>query len=111
MFSVILVLGKWFPHHFVCLLSLEKRGARKRLSDKQAKDDAALQPAVTGTLRPSVVVDLCPPKVPLIQPKTEPEEQESKWTNPYNMLFTCFSFLKDTQMSNLIVCFFFSLCS
>lgn len=107
MFSVILVLGKWFPHHFVCLLSLEKRGTRKRLSDKQAKDDAAQQPEVTGTTSPSEVVDLCPAKVPLIQPKTEPEEQESKWKNLYNMLFACFSFLHfDTQMSNLIVCFF-----
>ncbi|XP_022599187.1 lethal(3)malignant brain tumor-like protein 2 isoform X2 [Seriola dumerili] len=54
-----------------------KRSAKKRLSDEQAKDDAGQQLEVVGTTSPTEVVDLSlPPKVPLLQPKTEPEEQE-----------------------------------
>lgn len=54
----------------------KKKYARKRLlSQDQAKVDAA--PGVSGTARPPGLVGLhLPPKVPLIQPKTEPEEQE-----------------------------------
>lgn len=76
------------------LLSIEKKNAKKRLSDEQAKDDAGQQPEVTDNKSPPGVVDLSlPPKVPLI--KTEPEEQESKWTNSYYMLFT-FSHFRET---------------
>ncbi|XP_037611426.1 lethal(3)malignant brain tumor-like protein 2 isoform X2 [Sebastes umbrosus] len=48
---------------------LGKKTAKKRLSGDQAEDDAGQQPEVTGTDGP-------PPKVPLLQLKTEPEEQE-----------------------------------
>ncbi|XP_071318568.1 lethal(3)malignant brain tumor-like protein 2 isoform X5 [Trachinotus anak] len=54
-----------------------KKSAKKRLSDEQAKDDVGQQPEVIGTESPPGLLDLSlPPKVPLIQPKTEPEEQE-----------------------------------
>ncbi|XP_071318567.1 lethal(3)malignant brain tumor-like protein 2 isoform X4 [Trachinotus anak] len=56
---------------------LGKKSAKKRLSDEQAKDDVGQQPEVIGTESPPGLLDLSlPPKVPLIQPKTEPEEQE-----------------------------------
>ncbi|XP_034563528.1 lethal(3)malignant brain tumor-like protein 2 isoform X2 [Notolabrus celidotus] len=56
----------------------KRRNAKKRLSQEQPADDTAqehcVQPEATVTSSPS---ELClPPKVPLIQPKTEPEEQE-----------------------------------
>ncbi|XP_040885534.1 lethal(3)malignant brain tumor-like protein 2 [Toxotes jaculatrix] len=55
----------------------KKKNAKKRLSDEQTKDDAGNQPEVTGTKSPTEPVDpSLPPQVPLIQPKTEPEEQE-----------------------------------
>lgn len=69
------------PHHFnfhtssLLVASTERRYVRKRLSHCQAKGDAGQQPEVTDndgmdSLR-------LPPKVPHIEPKTEPEEQES----------------------------------
>lgn len=80
------------PH----LLSIGKKNAKKRLSQDQAKDDAGQQPEVTGTDSPPGLGGLSlPQKVPLIQPKTEPEEQESKWTNSYNMWFS-FSHFPET---------------
>ncbi|XP_035001144.2 lethal(3)malignant brain tumor-like protein 2 [Hippoglossus stenolepis] len=54
-----------------------KRYGRKRLSDEHAEDDVAQQAEVGGSKSPSGLLDLSlPPKMPLIQPKTEPEEQE-----------------------------------
>ncbi|XP_051273748.1 lethal(3)malignant brain tumor-like protein 2 isoform X2 [Dicentrarchus labrax] len=55
----------------------KKRGAKKRLSQDQAKDDAGQQPEVTDNdSPPRLEGPSLPPKVPLMQPKTEPEEQE-----------------------------------
>ncbi|XP_026171794.1 lethal(3)malignant brain tumor-like protein 2 isoform X2 [Mastacembelus armatus] len=55
----------------------KKRNAKKRLSEERAKGEAGHWPEVIDTGGPPEVVDLSlPPKVPLIQPKTEPEEQE-----------------------------------
>lgn len=53
----------------------KKKNAKKRLSQEQAKDDAGQQqPTVTSTDgSPSLCL---PPKMPLVQPKTEPEERE-----------------------------------
>ncbi|XP_078134807.1 lethal(3)malignant brain tumor-like protein 2 isoform X3 [Sander vitreus] len=54
-----------------------KKNAKKRLSQDQAKDDAGQQPEATGTNGPAGLEGLSlAPKVPLIQPKTEPEEHE-----------------------------------
>lgn len=58
------------------LPSTERRYGRKRFSQCQAKGDAGQHPEVTDndgmdSLR-------LPSKVPHIEPKTEPEEQESK---------------------------------
>ncbi|CAB1438122.1 unnamed protein product [Pleuronectes platessa] len=54
-----------------------KRYGRKRLSDEHAEDDAAQQPEVGGSKSPPGMLNLSlPPELPLIQPKTEPEEQE-----------------------------------
>lgn len=65
----------------------EKKSAKKRLSDEQAKDDADQEPRIISTDSPRGLVECSPPpKVPLIQPKTEPEEQES------NSQTTCFVF-------------------
>ena len=72
---------------------IEKKYAKKRLSDEQAKDDADQQPEVIGPKSPLGLVDLSlPPKVPLI--KTELEEQESKWTASHNMLFIFSHFMR-----------------
>ncbi|KAF0025171.1 hypothetical protein F2P81_022052 [Scophthalmus maximus] len=55
----------------------KKKCGRKRLSDEHANDDAVEQPEVTGTKSPSASLDLSfAPKIPLIQPKMEPEDQE-----------------------------------
>ncbi|KAI3365530.1 hypothetical protein L3Q82_010615, partial [Scortum barcoo] len=55
----------------------KKRNAKKRLSQEQGKDDAGQQPEVIGTDGPEEPEGLgLRPKVPLIQPKPEPEEQE-----------------------------------
>ncbi|KAM9336721.1 lethal(3)malignant brain tumor-like protein 2 [Symphorus nematophorus] len=55
----------------------KKKHGKKRLSQEQAKDDAGPQPEDVDTDGPPVPeVPSLPPKVPLIQPKTEPEEQE-----------------------------------
>ncbi|XP_041818353.1 lethal(3)malignant brain tumor-like protein 2 [Chelmon rostratus] len=55
----------------------KKRHAKKRLSQDQAKDDDGQQPEVNDTDGPTGLQDLSPPpKVPVIQPKPEPEEQE-----------------------------------
>lgn len=65
--------------HLLLLLTVEKRHAKKRLSQDQAKDDDGQQPEVNDTDGPTGLQDLSPPpKVPVIQPKPEPEEQESK---------------------------------
>ncbi|KAK2820871.1 hypothetical protein Q5P01_023830 [Channa striata] len=54
-----------------------KKYAKKRLSEEPPKDDAVHQADVTSTDDSQKLVDSSlPPKVPLIQPKTEPEEQE-----------------------------------
>ncbi|XP_054455088.1 lethal(3)malignant brain tumor-like protein 2 isoform X2 [Anoplopoma fimbria] len=54
-----------------------KKYAKKRLSQDQVKDDVGKQPEASGPDGPPVLEDhILPPKVPLIQPKTEPEEQE-----------------------------------
>ncbi|XP_019938458.2 lethal(3)malignant brain tumor-like protein 2 isoform X2 [Paralichthys olivaceus] len=54
-----------------------KKYGRKRLSDEHAEDDVAQQSEVSGHKSPSGLLDLSlPPRMPLIQPKTEPEEQE-----------------------------------
>ncbi|XP_026207597.1 lethal(3)malignant brain tumor-like protein 2 isoform X2 [Anabas testudineus] len=56
---------------------LEKKYAKRRLSDEQAQDDAVQQPQVISSDSPHGQVECSlPPKVPLIQPKSEPEEQE-----------------------------------
>lgn len=82
-------------YRIVHLLSIEKRNTKKRLSQEQDKDDAGQQPEVTETVVTPPVMEGpgLPLEVPLIQPKTEPEEQESKWTNSYKMMFTFSSFL------------------
>lgn len=69
--------------HLVVLPLTEKRYAKKRLSQEQAKDDAGQQPEAADTDGPPVLEESLsrPPKVPLIEPKSEPEEQESKWKN------------------------------
>ncbi|XP_031699545.1 lethal(3)malignant brain tumor-like protein 2 isoform X1 [Anarrhichthys ocellatus] len=55
----------------------KKKYAKKRLSQDQGKDDVGQQPEVSGTDGPPVLEDhILPPKEPVIQPKTEPEEQE-----------------------------------
>ena len=72
--------------HLHIFLTKGKRYGRKRLSDEHAEDDDddAQQSEVGGSKSPSELLDLSlPPKMPLIQPKTEPEEQESKWTNSW----------------------------
>ncbi|XP_070782838.1 lethal(3)malignant brain tumor-like protein 2 [Enoplosus armatus] len=51
----------------------KKRNVKKRLSQDQAKDDADQQPEDSP---PGQEGGNLPPKMPLIQPKTEPEEQE-----------------------------------
>lgn len=80
---------------------LGKKNAKKRLSQDQAKDDAGQQPEATGTNGPPGLEGLSlAPKGPLIQPKTEPEEHESKWTNLYNTLFTYLTFYD----ASLVIC-------
>ncbi|KAE8284489.1 Lethal(3)malignant brain tumor-like protein 2 [Larimichthys crocea] len=55
----------------------KKRGAKKRLSQEHGEVDAGQQPEVINKDGPPVTEGPSqPPKVPLIQPKTEPEEQE-----------------------------------
>ncbi|XP_034414966.1 lethal(3)malignant brain tumor-like protein 2 isoform X2 [Cyclopterus lumpus] len=54
-----------------------KKNAKKRLSQHQVKDDVGQQSEASSTAGPPVLEDHNrPPKVSLIQPKTEPEEQE-----------------------------------
>lgn len=70
------------------MVLIEKRYQRKRLSEEQAKDDAGQQPGlVAGGLTGKADLSLSL-KSPLIQPKTEPEEQDSKLTSNT----TCFFF-------------------
>ncbi|XP_038591685.1 lethal(3)malignant brain tumor-like protein 2 isoform X2 [Micropterus salmoides] len=60
-----------------CIGKRKKRNAKKRLSQDQAKDDTGQEPEVLGADGPSGMEGLrLPPKMPLIQPKTEPEEHE-----------------------------------
>ncbi|XP_029383275.1 lethal(3)malignant brain tumor-like protein 2 isoform X2 [Echeneis naucrates] len=55
---------------------LGKKSAKKRLSNELVKDDMDQQPEVTDN-NPTGLLDLSlPPKEPIIQPKTEPEEHE-----------------------------------
>ncbi|KAG8009002.1 Lethal(3)malignant brain tumor-like protein 2 [Nibea albiflora] len=55
----------------------KKKGARKRLSQDHGEDDAGQQPEVINKDGPPAMEGPSQsPKVPLIQPKTEPEEQE-----------------------------------
>ncbi|XP_044034921.1 lethal(3)malignant brain tumor-like protein 2 isoform X2 [Siniperca chuatsi] len=55
----------------------KKRNAKKRLSQDQAKDDTGQKPEVVDTDVPPGLEGLSlPPKMPLILPKTEQEEQE-----------------------------------
>ncbi|XP_042363724.1 lethal(3)malignant brain tumor-like protein 2 isoform X2 [Plectropomus leopardus] len=65
--------------HFIYGKKRKKHNAKKRLSQEQAKDDAGQQqqPWVASTDSPQKQKDLSfPSKVSLVQPKTEPEEQE-----------------------------------
>uniref|UniRef100_UPI0037E8A542 lethal(3)malignant brain tumor-like protein 2 n=1 Tax=Semicossyphus pulcher TaxID=241346 RepID=UPI0037E8A542 len=55
----------------------KKRNSKKRLSQEHAEEDPAQQPDAAATESLPEPEDLSlPPKAPLIQPKTEPEEQE-----------------------------------
>lgn len=69
----------------------EKRYAKKRLSQEQAKDDAGQQPEAADTDGPPALEESLslPPNVTLIEPKSEPEEQESKWTIPLFSFSIC----------------------
>lgn len=68
--------------HLLLLPLIGKKNAKKRLSQDQSKDEAGQQPKVTDTDGATELDSLSlPPKVPLTEPKTEPEDRESKWTN------------------------------
>ncbi|XP_070707674.1 lethal(3)malignant brain tumor-like protein 2 [Pempheris klunzingeri] len=55
----------------------KKKNAKKRLSQEQSEDDSGQQPEFIGNNCPAEPGGFSvPPKVPLIQPKTEPEEEE-----------------------------------
>lgn len=75
------VLLKVVMHHHLLLFRAGKKYTRKKLSDEQSKNDAAQpkQPKVIGTDGPQGTVESSlSPATPLLQPKTEPEEQDSK---------------------------------
>lgn len=99
-----------FLHFSFC--SIGRKNARKRLSQEQVPDDVGQEPEVSGTHgSPAVEGHVLPSEVPLIQPKAEPEELESKWTDSYNMTCSLFSFLRDS-FCNLVTQFgLCSLCS
>lgn len=59
------------------LFLVERRYGRKRLSQDQPKDDPGQQPDIT-VASPGLEGLVLPPEMPLIQPKTEPVEQESE---------------------------------
>lgn len=90
-FSVLIHWTVQLFFHLLVLPWIEKRNAKKRLSQEQAQDDAGQQPEVTDTDGPPGLEGLSlPSKVPLIELKTEPEEQESKWSNSCCSLFLIF---------------------
>ena len=99
MFSVFLHLIVKIILSFIVLLYEEKKNAKKRLlSHDQNKDDDGQHLGVIGSIGPPGLVGLKPQlEVPLIQPKNEPEEHESKWTKLVqhalhlyvDMLFIC----------------------
>lgn len=60
----------WFP--------IEKKNVKKRLSQESVKQNTGLHPGVTDTSHPEEQEGLSTdPDVPLIEPKMEPQEQES----------------------------------
>lgn len=77
--------------HLLVLPLTGKKNAKKRLSQDQPKDETGQKPKVTdidGT--PGLESPKLPPKVPLIEPKTEPDDRESKWKKSCCFLFLIF---------------------
>lgn len=75
-------LGKGCHASSLVFLLTQKKYAKQRLSDEH--------PKVNSTDSPWGLVEYSlPPKVPLIQPKSEPVVQESKWTI---VVCWCFTF-------------------
>lgn len=89
--SVFFLTSLQLIFHLLDLPLIGKKNAKKRLSQDQSKDEAGQKPKVTDTDgTPGLESPSLPPKVPLIEPKTEPEDRESKWTNSCRFLFLIF---------------------
>lgn len=83
--DLVYLFNTLLSKHFIffCLTSLfwfpiEKKNAKKRLSQESFKQNTGLHPGFTDTSHPEEEEGLSTdPNVPVIEPKMEPQEQES----------------------------------